>query len=270
MHACAKPCCKEQLTVLFTDKAFLDLTGQLFSNRLKIKIMATASKGKITADRIKNDPSFERTRENMAEFTRAGKAGKLMRTVFRELLINSTDNALQGRLVKVFSRVIATDPVSDRGERTVSKGDLLQVKGFNFNQRAPLSDTLYVRCTVSINRTTGQVLVNIPAFVPRIMLQAVRGTTHFRIIAAAAALDFDQENYEYAQQATDDLPWDNATATATTLTLSLPANSTHPISVVLSVEFYQRVNARLYALKTGEFNPATVVKVDIPPVVPQL
>ena len=33
-------------------------------------------KGGIPAERIRNDPAFQRTRENGAEFGRAGKAGK--------------------------------------------------------------------------------------------------------------------------------------------------------------------------------------------------
>ena len=36
-------------------------------------------KGGVDAERIKNDPAFERTRENGAEFGRSGKAGKLLR-----------------------------------------------------------------------------------------------------------------------------------------------------------------------------------------------
>ena len=44
-------------------------------------------KGGVDADRIKNDPNFERTRENGAEFGRAGAAGKLLRTALRALLI---------------------------------------------------------------------------------------------------------------------------------------------------------------------------------------
>src|SRR5690606_41761396 len=37
----------------------------------------------ISADRIATDPAFKRTRENGAEFGRAGKAGKLVRSAFR-------------------------------------------------------------------------------------------------------------------------------------------------------------------------------------------
>jgi len=40
------------------------------------------TKGGVDADRIKNSPEFARTRENGAEFGRAGAATKLFRNVF--------------------------------------------------------------------------------------------------------------------------------------------------------------------------------------------
>ena len=60
-------------------------TGQpIIQSFLKTKKMAKAkSTSGASADRIKNDPAFERTRENNAEFARAGKAAKLLRTIFQ-------------------------------------------------------------------------------------------------------------------------------------------------------------------------------------------
>lgn len=237
-------------------------TGQLFLNHLKKKIMSTESSG-VSADRIKNDPLFERTRENMAEFTRAGKAAKLMRTIFREVMINAKDKITQARLTKVFSRIVATDPESPRGGRTVNKGDLQQLQHFNFNVRAGVRDSFFVRCPISINRPAGQAAVNIPAFVPRNMVQQVSGITHFRIVAAAATINFDTGAYEYAMQGTPELRWDHDPVAPSVLTLALPANSPDTIVVVLGIEYYQRVNSRSYALKTGEHNATSIVAVDV-------
>jgi hypothetical protein len=49
-------------------------------------------------NRIKNDPAFQRTRENGSEFGRAGKAGKTLRTALRTLLLNSSDGRVVSRL----------------------------------------------------------------------------------------------------------------------------------------------------------------------------
>ena len=244
-------------------KELYSWAGQLFIQSIKRKKMSTVSSTGITADRIKYDPVFERTRENMAEFARAGKAAKLTRTIFREVMINAKDKITQARLVKVFSRIITTDPVSARGERTVNKGDLQLLQYFNFNVRASVRDSFFVRCPISVNRPAGQVAVSIPAFVPRIMVQGARGTTHFRIVAAAATVNFDTEAHEYAMQETPELPWDHESTAPTFLTLTLPANSQDAIVVALGIEYYQRVNSRSYALKTGEHNATSIVAVDV-------
>ncbi|WP_205511529.1 hypothetical protein [Longitalea arenae] len=222
----------------------------------------TASTSGVSGDRIKNDSAFERTRENMAEFSRAGKAAKLLRSIFRDVTINAKDKITQARLLKVTSRILIADPVNERGARTVNNGDLQQLHNFNFNVRAGISDVLFVRCPVSFNRTTGEVLLNIPSFVPRNSVQQARGVTHFRLVAAAAAINFDSEQYVYAMQATPELPYNSDPTQATTLTLALPANSTDTIVAVLGIEYYQKVNSRSYALKTGEHNATSIILVD--------
>jgi hypothetical protein len=128
--------------------------------------------------------------------------------------------------------------------------------------RAGISDSLYVKCPVNLNRATGEVTVNIPAFVPRNMVQQARGTTHFRIVAGAATINFDTEKYEYAMQATPELPYTTDPTEAATLTMALPANSTDIVVAVLGIEYYQRVNSRSYALKTGEHNATSIILVD--------
>ncbi|MFA6278267.1 MAG: hypothetical protein WC622_16075 [Pedobacter sp.] len=57
-------------------------------------------KGGIEKSRIESDPAFQRTRENGSEFGRAGKAGKLLRTALRALLLNSADDRMVSRLTK--------------------------------------------------------------------------------------------------------------------------------------------------------------------------
>lgn len=49
------------------------------------------TKGGVDANRIANDPAFQRTRENGSEFGRAGKGGKVIRNAIRVLLQNAKD-----------------------------------------------------------------------------------------------------------------------------------------------------------------------------------
>ncbi len=140
-------------------------------------------------------------------FGRAGKAAKLLRSIFRDVTINAKDSITQARLLKVTSRIVMTDPINERGKRTVSNGDLQQLLGFHLTYGRALKMFLFVGCTISFNRVSGEVTVNIPSFVPRVSVQQAPGTTHFRIVAAAATVNFDTEQHEYAMQATSELPF---------------------------------------------------------------
>src|SRR4029078_5233910 len=66
-------------------------------------------KGGVDASRIKNDPAFQRTRENGSDFGRAGKTSKTLRTALRTLLVNSTDSRMVSRLTQAMVKVIQAD-----------------------------------------------------------------------------------------------------------------------------------------------------------------
>jgi hypothetical protein len=219
-------------------------------------------KGGVEASRIANDPAFQRTRENGAEFGRAGKAGRLLRTALRPLLLNSADSRMVGRLTQRMVKVIQADQVSERGQRNVIDGEAELLFGFEFNIRGKLGTTLYAPFTVNIDRAAGELEVNLASFVPANMIAAPGGTTHFRIISAGAEVDFEGETYVVATSETAILPW-NATATAVINQMNaVTANSTHPLFLALGVEFYQEINGEMYPLKNGSFNPLSIVKVD--------
>ncbi|MBT1711324.1 hypothetical protein KK062_23985 [Fulvivirgaceae bacterium PWU5] len=66
----------------------------------------------LSGDRIKNDASFQRTRENNSEFGRAAQTGQVIRTAFRPLYGGIADSRMTGRLTKQLIRVLRTDPVT--------------------------------------------------------------------------------------------------------------------------------------------------------------
>src|SRR6188768_3351710 len=86
-----------------------DLTFFKSQDGYMVKAKSTVSKEKILSDK-----KFARTRENMAEFGRAGKAGKVLRTPFNNLLQQSADNRMVSRLMTKSLEVIHTDTVNKR------------------------------------------------------------------------------------------------------------------------------------------------------------
>lgn len=222
------------------------------------------AKGKsgIKAERIATDPAFARTRENNAEFGRAGKAGKLLRNAFRSQLQKASDSRMVSRLTQEMIRVIHADVTSNRGLRNVIDGEAELLEGFDFNINGKLGTTLYAPFTPTINRVTGEASVNLPSFVPADMVAAPSGSTHFRIFTAAAEVDFQQEVFTVQVQESAVISWDVTATPVIQLQNALPPNSTHPLFLALGIEFMQQVNNTNYPLKNGAFNAMALVLVD--------
>lgn len=219
-------------------------------------------KGGVPAERIANDPAFQRTRENGAEFGRAGKAGRLLRTSLRALLLNTADSRMVSRLLTAFVKVIQEDATNPRGLRNVIDGEAELLQGFDFNINGKLGTTIYAPFTPTIDRVAGTLAVNLPSFVPLNMIAAPGGATHFKIISAGSEVDFENEVFIVDTQATAILPWDAVATAVINLSNAVTPNSTKPLFLALGIEFYQEVNGQMYALKNGAYNALQLVKVD--------
>ena len=218
-------------------------------------------KGGIEKSRIESDPAFQRTRENGSEFGRAGKAGKLLRTSLRALLLNSADGRMVSRLTKQMVIVIQADTTSLRGLRNVIDGEAELLKGFEFNIRGKLGTSLFAPFVGAIDRVSGDITVDIAPFVPANMIAAPGGTTHFKIISAGAEIDFEAETFIESHSETAILPWDATPTVAIAQTNAVTAASTKPLFLALGIEFYQEVNGQMYSLKNGAFNPLALIEV---------
>ncbi len=218
-------------------------------------------KTSVNKDRIANDPAFARTRENGAEFGRAGAAGKVLRTALRSLLLNTADSRMLSRLTREMMKVIQADAVNERGLRNVIDGEAELLEGFDFNAGSKLSTSLFAPYTTNIDRVSGALSIVVPPFVPLNMVAAPSGATHFKIVSAGVEIDFENKTYVVDFGNSNSLPI-NSTATAVlNLSHQVTANSTKPLFLVMGIEFYQEVNGNQYSLKNGAFNALSLVKV---------
>jgi len=219
-------------------------------------------KGGVDASRIKNDPAFQRTRENGAEFGSAGKGGKLVRNSIRILLQNAKDKRVVSRLTTDLLKIVKTDATNERGLRTIQDGNLELLKGFELNVNGKLGATLFTPFANAFDRATGDANVTIAPFDPSIRIAAPGGTTHFKMVMGTAELDSSGETSVFESDETAVLPYDSALTVAIDLTATVTANSTLPAVQVLGIEFYQEVNGAMYPLKNGSYNASSVVDVD--------
>jgi hypothetical protein len=218
-------------------------------------------KGGVSGDRIKNDATFARTRENMSEFGRAGSACKLLRIAFRSYLLNSADGRLVSRLTKSMMEVVKADATSTRGQRNVLDGELEMLEGFEFNINGNLTSTFYGAINPTIDRATGALQVAVPAFSPDVAVVAPEGATHIRLVSAGAAINFEAGSFEAVTTQSPEIPLSLAQVAAINLLNQLPANNPNPLFLVFGIEFYQQVNGASYALKNGRYNALAIVRV---------
>lgn len=218
-------------------------------------------KGGVSKKRIMNDPAFERTRENGAEFGLAAQSGKLVRDVIAPLAKTAKDTRLSSRLTQQMMRVKNLDTVSVRGQRTVFEGvQTLQgkmlLKGFDFNERATLASIL--SAPISVETETGTItLVN---FNPAEQLSMPGGATHVRLKAAFANIEFATGETQITYSEEELLPL-NAEVNTVTLTPSVPAVGSGVAFHFLLIEFIQALNGFYYPLKNGAHNVLNIVEV---------
>ncbi len=220
-------------------------------------------KGGIDAKRFRTDPAFARVRENAQEFGHAGKIGALLRRAFRAVTVGISDARSTSRLVKKLMTVIKTDTVNKRGERLVSKGDLLMLKNFEFNLKTSINQILNMQYTTTWDRVTGEAKIVLSAHKPREAVAVPSGATHYRIMVGVATVDFEIEDHELRIAQSAIYPWNLDEIPEQELTVSLTPNSLHPVFIVLALEFYQQVNTEYYMLNNGGHNVSSIALVDV-------
>jgi hypothetical protein len=224
---------------------------------------AAQEKTHISKEAILTKDSYARTRENMAEFGRAGKASKVMRAAFAALIKAASDTRMTSRLTKTFVSIVKSDLVNDRGQRLVTEGDLNQLQDFDFNKESPFFSAFNAPYTATVDRVSGQCAISVQPFHPLEALTPPEGSTHLRLIAGAASIDFDAQTFVKHHVASADLPLSAVSTPLVELEPMVDPNSTQPIFLVFGVQFYQVVNGKAYALNNGASNAMALVKVDL-------
>jgi len=218
-------------------------------------------KGGADVNKIKHDPRFARTRENMQEFTLAAKVAKMFRRSVRPLIFGVSDNRVSSRLTQVMSKIAKHDQDNFRGMRTAASGlgttegkDWL--KSFNFNRDSNLESILSVPWT--IDTSTG--VITLSDLIPSEDLSIPEGSTHFSISGAMQIIDFTT--------GISDLKFTNvvnSTVIPTVLPVVLaPASLPTGTGITLfylKIEFFQLVNTIQYPLKNGSHNALSIIEV---------
>ena len=218
----------------------------------------------VSKERFKTDPAFARTRENASEFSRSGNAVKLIRDSVLSLLQGMKDKTLGRRLMAQVMKVIASDTTSLRGKGNLVDGDTMLLKGFLFNSNTLLSSVFKKPIDTLINRVTGQLTINVPAFLPGVELVIPKGATHYQLQSAASELDFEQLKFKTDYQQSVVTLNDGTPHSASTLTHSVTPNSTLPLFLSFAIKYFQSAGGQMYPIMLGVTNLVMIIDVSKP------
>ena len=222
-----------------------------------------------TGEQVKNDPAFQRTRENMNEFGGCAMAGKSIRVGVASLMKSMADSQVTGRLTAIMKKINLEDGSEARGKRAVLISQVPQyLKGFEFNRFTSFNGAFNAPFTLTASAGRDSSTLDVPIFNPLNYLNIPAGASHFRIINSISVLSDFEFNattgvYEPKEQALNELvnvehsaylPVDNMTPLVQ-LVATLPGTPTMSTDAnlinIVGIEFYQEVNSNYYVFNQG-------------------
>ena len=218
-------------------------------------------KSSVSADKIANDPNYEKTRENNAEFGLAGSTGKFLRDALRSLMLDASDTYVTSRVTQLMMKELGLDTASARGSRQPSvdlataDGKAL-LNGFNFNANSVLSGVLFK--AFAVDAATGVITIN--NLIPQKDIAYPSGATHLAITGAMANIDFANGVSDLQITNVQNIPIDLTQGNVVLTPVTVPAGNGIVVNL-LKIEFFQLMNGVQYPLKNGNYNTLAIVNV---------
>ncbi|SFD02425.1 hypothetical protein SAMN05518672_10193 [Chitinophaga sp. CF118] len=192
-------------------KGSIDFTGSIGGvsayKRRDMEGTIMRTKGGASKRKIKNSPSFERTRENNSEFAGRGRAAGRLRwalTFVRHL----ADYNFTSELSKLSGLMQEADKTNVKGERSIlfsQHRDMLE--GFRLNQKNPFDSVVRLPLKCEISRETASAYVQLPNLLPDINLYLPWKYPLFRFVISLQAVSDMHYNYpKLSQKDTDSAP----------------------------------------------------------------
>jgi len=113
-------------------------------------------------------------------FTRAVKAGKLIRMAFERLLFNPDATLMCARLGAVMLQVVQTDAVHAFGYKEVGPGDLRLLNGFEFNQKKLSGKYFFARSEYRLDMESRACYLRSTPFTPDGVIRAPHRDQYYK------------------------------------------------------------------------------------------
>jgi hypothetical protein len=262
----------QNLEIMAKQKGILKIKGSLggltFYEKDGENIVRTT--GGVDKERIKNDPAYKRTRENMSEFGASAKVGKALRMGLANVIKLMGESSLVGRLTGLMKK-INTLGSGDRGQRSfeiLTNKEVLT--GFELKKSISFGSIFFAPFgTPVLNANRGKSTWTIPDFNTDNFITKPEGASHFRLLLIASVLSnytyqvkekgfspvHPVENEKNTLAMTTEIPLGGMVGGVTTLTADLGITGALPANVAvlssIGIIFYQQINSQFYELSSN-------------------
>lgn len=212
---------------------------------------------------IMESPAFERSRWHITEFGGASKAGKLIGSALAPLRSISWDPDWRNRLTSLLCKIIETDEVNPKGQRTITEGNTALLQGLELGVASLAGSVFKVHWRTRCDRSSGTAAVDLPYFFPNRALQKTKFATHFRLYSAVAELNFETEFSLVDIKESGLLPISKGMVEPLSLETRFTPNSTNVLLQLLGVALFQFVNGKYYSLNERSQNAMSIVAAEM-------
>jgi hypothetical protein len=200
----------------------------------------------VSAERMRTDPAFTRTRENSSEFGRTSKNAKLLRHALRGFLHDIGTTFLDNRTMQHMLSIKNKDLVNPRGQRCPAQA-LAQnpalLGGFELHATQILGK--YLEQLPAINPTAGKLTwtaMSIKTKPPK--------ATHMQLTAFRGRLDFENGTHDLRTSEGLTIPL-NSHGERIELQIEQPRGDSGTELWGIKVVFLQEINGQRYPLQIG-------------------
>lgn len=224
-----------------------------------------AKKTGVSRKRFKTDKAFKGSRRAAAELGHGSDTASLIRQAFRPVLGNIPQNITQARLTGIGTALIREQKKAGVQRIRLNKLPWEKLRGFELNTGTTLTYALTSHYKVDVRRRPAAVDVTLYSIAVTTALLKMGSITHVRIIAAAAAIDFDEEKISRTHTETAYIPVQPEATEPIRLSMQLPAADKGPLFVVLGIGIFKQEKEALYELYNLRFRPFSIINVNPAP-----
>lgn len=211
----------------------------------------------LTAERVRIDPRFHKTRLLAKEFAELAAYVKLIRAALSTVTVIKNNARLHGLL----NRALQYDETHCCGSRKLVNGNLEILKGFNLNPKTALEDACKIEWDIVYHPHTRQTTVHIPSFVPEYYISPPEGIHYCRIYVIAANIDIERSSYTTESRKTSLIPLKKIHFPATRLTIPHTVNSGFLGIIALGITWYKSEKESNKLIVSAIPGPMQIIKV---------